>query len=135
MVCLNENIWINIAKNAKMLTSAKLIFWITFDWLNFGCWNFAECKRILISTFWIKNFFRNLMTSAEISKKQVFAKICWRKQNFEKIFYLKCAYSWCPTLGKISPSKVKPIKSYSKNKFCWRQHFCIFCNIYPYNFI
>ena len=92
-----------------MLTSAKLIFWITFDWLNFRCWNFPQSRTSWICTFRIKNFFEILLTSAEISKKHIFAKICWRQQNFKIKFVSKFAYSWSPTLGKISASKVETI--------------------------
>ena len=71
-VCLNKVIGINIAKNAKMLTSAKLIFWITFDWLNFRCWNFPQSRTSWICTFRIK----------------FFLKFCWRQHIFAKMCFL-----------------------------------------------
>ena len=115
---LNKDIKEKLAKNVKMLTSAKLIFWITFDWFNFRCWNFAQSLSVSIGTIWIKNNFRNFDDVSRNQQKWIFVKKCWHKQNFRNFFNLKCAHRYCPAFGKISLSKVKPIKSYSKNKFC-----------------
>ena len=72
-VCLNKVIGMNIPKNAKMLTSAKLIPWITFDWLNFRCYEiFPKVGHHEYAYFQWK----------------IFLKICWRQHIFAKVCFL-----------------------------------------------
>ena len=83
-VCLNKVIGINITKTAKILTSAKLIFWITFDWLNFRCWNFPQSRTSWKCLFQIKNVFEISVSFSEFCHASVilhfaerrFSKLC-----------------------------------------------------------